>query len=241
MESFRADALAIVARAMKASAWKFPLPPEPEAPRYRPESADSDWNRWPLICRESAESIVEQNAVTHRKIESCGQARDAGALQPSARSTMSERSRDRPDVSLMRDSSGSRLGLAAGLQRAPGAERGRHARRQLRILRIEREDDVGDEVVAGAVGAIELGRIGLGKGADQSAHAVRLANERAGCAVAKGAMGQRIGVRCRGLQREPFYRRSARRRHSAGRNRPVPGRGPARRAAIRSPALMSNT
>src|SRR3974390_674743 len=59
-----------------------------------------------------------------------------------------------------------RLGTPFRFHRAPAPERGRHARGDLRILRVEREDDVGDEVIAFAIGAIELRRIAVREGAD---------------------------------------------------------------------------
>src|SRR3974377_1241087 len=59
-----------------------------------------------------------------------------------------------------------RLGTPFRFHCAPAPERGCHARGDLRILRVERQDDVGDEVIAFAIGAIELRRIAVREGAD---------------------------------------------------------------------------
>ena len=75
------------------------------------------------------------------------------------------------------------LRAAPGFERAPGAERVVKPRRDLRVLRVEREHGVGDEIVAGAVGAVELGLVGLRKGADQRATRLGLAIEKAGWPV----------------------------------------------------------
>ena len=47
------------------------------------------------------------------------------------------------------------------LKRAPGTECPHEAGGDLRVLRIELKHGVGDEVVAGAVEAVELGVVGL--------------------------------------------------------------------------------
>ena len=73
------------------------------------------------------------------------------------------------------------------------------------LVGVEREHDVGEEVVAGAVGAVELGLVALREGADQRAHAVRdWSSEKAGCAVSARTRVERVGLGDRGLQREPF-------------------------------------
>ena len=49
---------------------------------------------------------------------------------------------------------------AARLERPPGAGADEQTRRGLRIAPVEVEGEVGEEVVAGAVGAVELGLVG---------------------------------------------------------------------------------
>ena len=65
-----------------------------------------------------------------------------------------------------------RRARAAPARARARSERGDQPRRDLRVLRVEREHRVGEEVVAGAVGAVELGLVRLREGADQRAHAV---------------------------------------------------------------------
>ena len=64
--------------------------------------------------------------------------------------------------------------LAAGIVAPPAAEGRQQTGGDLRVARIERQHLVGDQGVAGAVGAMEAGRVALGEGADQRAHPVRV-------------------------------------------------------------------
>ena len=57
---------------------------------------------------------------------------------------------------------------------APPAERLGKARGDLRVELVERQDLIRNEAVAGAVGAMEAGRVALGKGADQRADPIRV-------------------------------------------------------------------
>src|SRR5262249_38632120 len=61
---------------------------------------------------------------------------------------------------------------ADGLEHAPALHRREQPRRELRILRVEHQHGVRDELVAGAVGAVELFLVRHRKSADQRAHAV---------------------------------------------------------------------
>ena len=67
-----------------------------------------------------------------------------------------------------------RLRAPLGFERAPGAECAHQPSGDLRILRIEFEHDIGDEIVARAVEAVELGMVGLRERPDQRAHPVRV-------------------------------------------------------------------
>src|SRR6516165_7573455 len=80
------------------------------------------------------------------------------------------------------DAAQRRFGALASprFQRPPRTERTHQTRRDLRILGVERELGVSDEFVAQAVGTVELGVIGLGKGADQRAHPVRIRHRERG-------------------------------------------------------------
>ena len=67
------------------------------------------------------------------------------------------------------------LGTSHRLERAPAAKRRHQASCDLRIFGVEREHAVGHEVVTGSVATVELRLVGLRKGTDQAAHAVRIA------------------------------------------------------------------
>ena len=64
------------------------------------------------------------------------------------------------------------------LEHAPALERGEKPRGDLRILRIEREHGVDQEIVAGAVGAVELRLVRHRERADQRAHAIGIGESR---------------------------------------------------------------
>src|SRR3569832_727072 len=66
MESLDADALATWARAIKGLRCRFPLPPRDRTPHIAPNQY-GDWNRWRLICRESA-GVNYLRIVTHRNV-----------------------------------------------------------------------------------------------------------------------------------------------------------------------------
>ena len=55
---------------------------------------------------------------------------------------------------------------------APALERGKQAGRELRILGIQCQHDVGNEIVTGAIGSIELLLICHGKGMNQRAYSI---------------------------------------------------------------------
>src|SRR5215510_14244081 len=99
-----------------------------------------------------------------------------------------------------------RLGARAALrlEHAPALERGEQPRCELRILGIEREHRVRDEVIAGAVGSVEFLLVRHRERADQGADAV-------GIREGEGRMrGERLDaikrrrLGYRGLQREPL-------------------------------------
>jgi hypothetical protein len=89
---------------------------------------------------------------------------------------------------------------------APAVERARHARGELRIDRVEREHPVGPERVAGAVGAMEAGRVAEAERADQAARAVRVGEVEVGMREQPPDVLEHLAVvlgRAR-LQREPL-------------------------------------
>ena len=65
-------------------------------------------------------------------------------------------------------------GLARGLMTAPRAERLDEARRGRRINRVESDDLVGEQAVAGAGRVVKVQLVGLRERADQRAHPVRV-------------------------------------------------------------------
>ena len=88
---------------------------------------------------------------------------------------------------------------------APALEGGQKPRRDLRVLRIERQHDAGDELIAAAVAGIETRLIAGGEGADQRAHAVRIAEREGGMVhEACGSASSVSPARDHRLQREPF-------------------------------------
>ena len=104
--------------------------------------------------------------------------RPSRGSQASVRSTMSRRSADRPSAACDRQQRLPRLGLPLGFERAPRAQRRRQPCRDLRIALLDRQHRLGEEVVAGAVGAVEAGLVGAGEAADQRAHPVGIGRSR---------------------------------------------------------------
>src|SRR5262249_20009313 len=88
------------------------------------------------------------------------------------------------------------FGLAAPalLKGAPGAEGGSKPCRKLRILCVEHEQSVGNEVIARPVGTVELGRVG-GKSADQRADSVWVAEREGGVCGERPDLVERVGLR----------------------------------------------
>ena len=79
--------------------------------------------------------------------------------------------------------------LPAGVEHPPGAEGRGQPRGGLRVDRVEPDQPVDDEAVAGAVGAVEAGRVAGGEAADQRAEAVGV------LPVEVGVPGQRLDGR----------------------------------------------
>src|SRR5689334_6571493 len=158
-------------------------------------------NRWRLSCRES-ESIFLVNVSTEIRTatflheteisESFQRVEFRCRWSPGSSTTSGVGQRALRDIvyvarQLRRvgDTLQCRLGAgaAAAFQHAPALERGGHPRSDLRIVRIEREDAVGHELVAGTVRPVELGGIALRESADQRAHAIGVAHRKAGWPV----------------------------------------------------------
>ena len=130
------------------------------------------------------------------------------------------------------------------LQRAPGAQRRQQPRGDLRIGAVEMQHDLGEELVAGAVGAVELRLVG-GEAADQ----------RARCGWGwrarrrDGASAPARGRACRARRSAPAARTtcrgSAARPHRRGRNSRTRARAPgpagstARRGRRTSPSCSA--
>ena len=140
---------------------------------------------------------------------------------------------------------------SAAFQYAPGAERRGEPRGELRILSIERQHSIGDEIVARAIGAVELGGVASAKEPISARTRLGLANEKAGCAV---RVRTRSSVRApgsspeanhlsttsgssRSARRSPRARRCVRARPAATRSRARPcGRSCCRRHGIAASA-----
>src|SRR4051794_500402 len=69
---------------------------------------------------------------------------------------------------------------ASRLQAAPLVEARDHARRDLRVERVELEDDAGEQLVAGAVLAVEANLVRHREGSDERADAVRVLEREVG-------------------------------------------------------------
>ena len=93
---------------------------------------------------------------------------------------------------------------ATRLQGAPTPERLQHARCHLRVGRVQCQHMFGNEFVASAVGAVELGLIALRECTDQRADAVRVGEREGGVPGQRANLRQRVGGRRGGLQGEPF-------------------------------------
>ncbi len=173
-----------------------------------------------------------------RLVRAAAAAAVAAAFTPApARAARCRRRRARArGAPATRRSAASAQRAAAGLEHAPALERGEQPRRHLRVLRIERQHGVDDEIVARAVGAVELLLVRQREGVHQRAHAVGI-GEREG-----RVRGQRLDaierrrLRNGGLQREPFVDDQRVAARSARRNRRARRSAPARRAATAPPA-----
>src|SRR5262249_17525882 len=90
------------------------------------------------------------------------------------------------------------------LEHPPALERRQQPRRDLRILGIERQHRVHDEVVASAVGAVELLLVRQRKRVDQGAYAIGIGKREGGMVGERLDAVERRGFRNSGLQREPL-------------------------------------
>src|SRR5690349_11151624 len=106
-----------------------------------------DWNRWPMICRESESQLLKIYYPHVSPDPSSGRRADG------ARS--GRRQRASHDIGEVARQTGSRLdalkralclAAAPGFQRAPSAEGGRHAGGYLGVLGVERQHNIGDEI-----------------------------------------------------------------------------------------------
>src|SRR5215831_3139800 len=86
-----------------------------------------------------------------------------------------------------------RLGAAARLKGAPAPEGSGHPRGYLRVFSVEREDGIGNEIIAGAVWTVELGRIAVRKSADQRADPVGVGHRKGRMAGQRADVVQGIG------------------------------------------------
>src|SRR6202034_3162536 len=93
---------------------------------------------------------------------------------------------------------------SACFERTPRPERAHDAGRNLGIFLIEREHEVGDEVVAGTVDAIELGVVRLRERADERSHTVGIGQRERGMRRERAHALKRARIGNRRLQREPF-------------------------------------
>ena len=89
-------------------------------------------------------------------------------LSASARCTMSLTSRDKVGAAATRRNAASARARRSAFERAPAAERSQQACGDLRIFRSSAQHVVGNEFVAGAIGAVELGRVALRECADRA-------------------------------------------------------------------------
>ena len=103
--------------------------------------------------------------------------------------------------------------LAAGIVAPPAAERRQHARGDLRIEPVERQQLVGDQRIAGAVGAMEACRVPRER-ADQRARPVRVLERERLVAEQPRDLLDGVGPLGLRLQREPLvdHQRIARQR-----------------------------
>ncbi len=100
------------------------------------------------------------------------------------------------------------LGLRTTLafQHAPGPERGGEPRGDLRVFCIQRQHGIGHEIIAKAIGAVELRGVAMCEGTDQSAYAVRIVHRK--CRMrSEGAYAvERAGLRDHRLQAHQICR-----------------------------------
>src|ERR1700736_560618 len=106
------------------------------------------WKRQKWSTAEETRSILRQRTLDD--VAHVGRKRRRGGYAPQRR---------------LRQSSPSRF------QHAPALERGKKPRRQLRIFGVERQHNINDELVARAVGTVELFLVAKREGMDQGAHA----------------------------------------------------------------------
>ena len=96
-----------------------------------------------------------------------------------------------------------RARLPLRLQRAPRAQRGEQARGDLRVRRIERQHDFGEQFITRAVDPIELRLVGA-EAADQGAHAIGIAQRESMMAHQAAHTRQGLFLGNMRLQDEPF-------------------------------------
>ena len=87
------------------------------------------------------------------------------------------------------------------LEHAPALERREQPRRELRILGVDRQHVVDDEVVARAIGAVELLLVRQREGVDQGAHAIGIGEREGGMRGERLDAIERRRLRNGGLQR----------------------------------------
>src|SRR6185503_17452125 len=167
IESLCADAPAKSARAIDRLRVEFPL---------TPTSRKDVPHRFPNQCR--LESMADDlSRVGESIIKNLLPTRFAEHIigPPGWRARSGRRQRASHDIGKVARQTGSRLdaleralrlAAAAGFERAPSAEGGRHAGGYLGVLGVERQHNIGDEIIAGAIGAIELGRVCMRKDPD---------------------------------------------------------------------------
>src|SRR5262245_61724171 len=221
MESGRADALAASARAITGLLEVLLEIPTRDRRDCRISPNHDHKNRRFVICRESAGTNC-WDAGRHKPW--ARQAKPPNRLWlavapmpmavkgPSAGpSRLGERAADDVgDVArqavMRRDPPERPLGAGAPprLERAPALERGEQPRRHLRVLAVERDHRVGYEVVAAAVGVVELGLVRLRERPDQGAQPVRVAERERRMRREVAHALQRRGFRDLCLEREPL-------------------------------------
>ena len=167
----------VKARTSFSSAGREPLPPRGRgasaADRVSGEMAPS----WPLawniqrgvtpMSGADTEPRAPSSPLRHASL-TLPHERGSAPAQARLRVTMSRTSADSSLCVGDARSAASALARRPGFERTPGAQRGQQARGDLRIGRIELQHDVGEQLVAGAVGAVELRLVG-GEAADQRA------------------------------------------------------------------------